>query len=566
MSYLKRRISFLIEQFENKSLLLPDDFVQTENGKQLVEDLAAIKKLPDGTVDISSCTPLVRVVAKSIYSFDRMLDREKETPQAPTRSITPELIAQSMKDYFQLLDNFFLEATGTPANKFAANEAFDDRIRRDGKKISNSMRSAYEEYLPKIAKFHGENSEILLGAAKAIGGLRCVLGGASRFPEPAFDGLRKFALYADTIFLPDPVLPWIEQPRNEERFPIVLLLEQTHNLLKLKPLMDAQLPYPAVVVFPSWEKSLEGSDEETQDEISEMILGFFSFFLKATFEDEKEIIDYICRSGKKAFRQVVENQGLFWAPEASSPQPFDQALEQYQNQLRIWRSEEWLERFDPLPPEFKVFNGICERLSPQFHIQDNAQTLKAQPLFWSEPHFHYFRLLSQVNNSSFQEAGFLKPQTSNALQSLLNPGLAWLGNVPIDILARFREENLNEDFRRKLESSFNELSNATIDEIDNVTAEVIRSISVLLSEHEKEARKIADQYEKKHVSTLAAVSILTLGVAFSPWLTPFLGASVSLAPLLAKYSRDTVHRAMDRKTLARSLTGILSDAKRKSND
>ena len=79
-----------------------------------------------------------------------------------------------------------------------------------------------------------------------------MIGGTSRFPEAAFDGLRKFALYADTIFVPDPILPWIEVPREEEQFSQINLLQETFNLLKLKPLIDAKLPYPAVIVFPSW--------------------------------------------------------------------------------------------------------------------------------------------------------------------------------------------------------------------------------------------------------------------------------------------------------------------------
>jgi hypothetical protein len=358
-------------------------------------------------------------------------------------------------------------------------------------------------------------------------------------------------------------LPWIETSRDEEQFARVHLLEQIYNLLKLKPLIDAELPYPAVVVFPSWEKSLEASDIETQDGISEIILTFFSFYLDATFDDESEIVEYISGSGKNEFRNAVDENKLFWPPEANAPLPFDQALAKYKDQLKIWRSAAWLKQFDNLPPELLVFNGILERLSPQFHINDNAQTLRAQPLFWLPQHFHYFQLLSQRNNSNLQQAGLLKAETFVALQSLLSPNLAWLGNVPINELARLREENCNEEFRKKLASYINELSVDKIDEIYKASSEIARAISALLVEHEKKARQIAEQYEKKHVATLG-MSILTIGAVLCPWLAPYLGASISVAPV-AKYAVDVINRAIDQKKLARSFTGILSHARSKSN-
>jgi hypothetical protein len=55
-------------------------------------------------------------------------------------------------------------------------------------------------------------------------------------------------------------MPWLERDRREERFRHVLLLKAVHTLLQLKPLVDADLRYPPVVVFPSWEKSLEEHD------------------------------------------------------------------------------------------------------------------------------------------------------------------------------------------------------------------------------------------------------------------------------------------------------------------
>src|SRR5262249_14195472 len=151
----------------------------------------------------------------------------------------------------------------------------------------------------RVQQFYRENSSILLKGTKLYSGLTAVVGGSSAFPEAAFDGYKKIALYADTVFVPDPVLPWLEINRPHDQFQMVRLLEACHDLLRLRPIVDSHLPYPAVIVFPSWEKSLEENDEFTQDGIGELALSFFSHYLGARFEDESEIIEFLDGSGKE---------------------------------------------------------------------------------------------------------------------------------------------------------------------------------------------------------------------------------------------------------------------------
>ena len=98
---------------------------------------------------------------------------------------------------------------------------------------------------------------MLIKSKDVIGGIKCVYGGSSRINQSTFDSYRKMALYSDTVFIPDPIIPWLEVERKEERFNLVYLLQSCYYLLKYKPLIDADLPYPAIIVFPSFEKSLE---------------------------------------------------------------------------------------------------------------------------------------------------------------------------------------------------------------------------------------------------------------------------------------------------------------------
>jgi hypothetical protein len=562
MGYLQRRISFLISELEQGRVVLTEDVLKSESGLQLQKELLAVHRMQNGEIDLSSCSPLVRSTARNLYLLKHSETAEKNAEQKNISAVSPEAISTAMKVYFQILEEFFIEATGTQPDKFAVGLSFSERVSRDAVGIAHRGQRAWETYVPKILKFQGENTELLLGAGKSIGGLKNVMGGSSRFPGAAFDGFRKFALYTDTIFIPDPVLPWLEVDREEERFRHVHLIEACHELLQLKPLVDANLPYPAVVVFPSWEKSLEANDEQTQDSLSGLILDFFSHYLNASFEDESEIMSYITSSGRDHFRQAVDRHHLFLPPEAESVLPFNEALEQYKRSIATWRSQEWIDAAEKAPPELLVFNGIIERLIPQFHIRDNAYTLGAQPLFWLEPHFHYFRLCSEGGNNELKDKGLLNSQTLSTLQSLLRPNLAWLGNVPIKDIARLREENQNETFRRRLSSYVTELSESQLDDLDRVAAEVTRGIAALLAEHDKEAKRIDEEYDKKHVATIVG-SILTTGAAFYPWLAPFLGSAALLVPV-GKAAIDFYNKFQDRQTLARSLTGTLSHAQKRN--
>src|SRR5262249_776496 len=149
--------------------------------------------------------------------------------------------------------------------------------------------------------------------------------------------VRSMTLYADTLLIPDPVLPWLEKERREERFPLVAPLEAAFLLLHLRPLIDADLPYPAILVFPSWEKTLESKDEATQDGIGRLFLDFFSYYLATRFEDESEIFEF-ARSQPNEFMRAVAEDELFIAPGGDGTEDIAEAVRLYREHHSHMRS------------------------------------------------------------------------------------------------------------------------------------------------------------------------------------------------------------------------------------
>lgn len=558
MSYLQRRVLFLFEQIESGNFRILREFAESDNGRQLMKDLSKVKRLENGEIDLASCSPLVRLTAKTAFFVKQNQEESHNRFKKSPSNNSIHAIKKITKSYFELLDNFFIEATGKSADSFDFDNYRQKVISGLNYEFIEKARKAYETYLPKILKFHQENSSLLLNSSNEIGGLKCVVGGTSRFTNSSLLGVRKFALYADTIFIPDPILPFIEVERPEERFAIIELMLACRTLLLLKPLAEADLSYPAIVIFPSWEKRLEAIDDDTQDGISQLILDFFSYYLNAKFEDESELVKHITGNEKNVFIEAVNSHHLFWPPEEDAPLSFHSGFEVYKKWLEKWRTQQWTEGVSNLPPELLILNGIFERLVPQYHVRENAQNFSAQPLFSLPPNFHYFRLTSNAANNQLSNKGFLNQTDHSILQSLLSPKIAWLGNVPIKDLAKLREDGCNEEFRRQLFIYTTELHNSTYKDLDKVANDVIRGIQSLLDRHDREARRIDDEYFEKHLTTLGT-SVLTLASSFLPSLDPLFGLT-ALAPI-GKLAGDLWNQLKDETKLSKSLIGVLSQAK-----
>lgn len=559
-TYLERRLNYLLTNLEQGKILFSNEFLAEEEKNKLLNELESLKRMSNGRIDINSATRNVRSFARAIYEVDKFFESEKKVSLPIDDTITLNKVVEVQRNYFSILEEFFTASTGEHPNKFLKKgENFANGIRkRNAKKIATLMYHANQNFIPKIQQFHIDNIKILTNSHKVIGGLKCVFGGSSRVNQSTFDSYRKIALYSDTVFIPDPILPWVEVERIEERYNFVNLLQACYYLLKFKPLVDADLPFPAIIVFPSWEKTLEKTDSITQDGISSLIIRFFSHYLEESFEDEREIFSYVVGSDKERFQRNVINKRLFIPPGSTLPNSFYELYKEYVEFLKEERSDEFIKMILSRPPEIAVVNGIMERIGPQFHVQDNSNMLNAHPLFYLPAHYHYYKLCSDISQSDLGTFGVIDEKTLNVLNSINHPNMAWLGNIPIIDLINYRKDNLNSEFRKKINEHIEELRNLPIDNINLLATEIGQSIKSMLIDHDKEAKKISENYIKKHLVT-AGMSILSLGINIYPFLIPLVGSIAAFAPL-GKYIYDNLNNHFDKKPLKRSMLGILSEA------
>jgi hypothetical protein len=461
-------------------------------------------------------------------------------------------------EFFAILEEFFQRATGKSPQEFATFDSFGDEIHKNatalGKKGPDAFRFAWES----LPKFYETNKVRAFEEAKHAAGLKFVLGGSSRFGETHFDSVRKMLLYADTILIPDPVLPWMESARREERFRDVLLIKAAFGLLHLKPLIDASLPFPAVIVFQSWEKSLETHDPKTQVLINQFLLDVLSIKLGAEFGDLAEIAQFASQRPEQ-FLKTVESQGLFVGPNCTPGQSLHEHLNEYRKTIAEWRSAEEQKRATDYSDSELVLQGLLERLVPQYHLLENAEEMGSNPMLCIPSQWHYYATCATAFEERLKRNGLLQPETIASVKAINQPGLNWLGNIPIQDLVRLRIDNENQDFRQRLGDMTGQLHQAVLGDLDKLTNEISKNLSALLSEHSKNLRQQAEEFQTKY-KIVALGACVTLAAVLLPFLAPF-GLPASAAAVGLGYGGTKIEELAKRKQKAKSLLGILAAAK-----
>lgn len=556
MTYLQRRIERLIELL-NAGQLHFAETVDQSYLSQLKEDLTKIRRLESGEIDLETCTPRLRSFARMTYNVQKVIEPTQEQKSAPV-AYTVENVVSYQQEYFALLDDVFKGMFGKSAQDFAAPDQFVETAKRTFPAMRESLRENYEAGMTRLHEFYGRHMLSAFAMSKCLQGMRLVFGGGSRFNSTHLGALKQTLLYGDTFLIPDPVLPWFEENRSEERFRHIHVLTQIHALLHLKPIVDAPLPYPAIVVFPSFERLLMRNDPDTADGMGRLTLDFFGHYLDKGFEDESEVVRYSV-DHESEFLAQVEKRGLFWAPDAGHDAPLREMIQLYREEIHRWRSAEHCKLADSMPDGLLVFQGILERLQPQFHLRENCDELSAAPIMCLPPHMHYFKLCSDIYNDALADNGVVGAEHLSALRALGHQQFNWLANIPLEKIAKLRADGVNEDFRGRIAQYLGQLHQAKLDDLDSVAYEVGRGIESLLREHEKAARSLERKY-KRTFGILAATSLIGPAALLYPSLAPYIGAMAPLG-LGVAYLKEKIIQHRESQDLSRSLAGVLAAAR-----
>jgi hypothetical protein len=313
-----------------------------------------------------------------------------------------------------------------------------------------------------------------------------------------------------------------------------------------------------VFVFPSFEKTLEREDDVTKSGIDQLLADVMAHFVDPGIASVNDAYSF-ANTHTDDFIHAVEQHALFVPPEAAVGEPVGQSLQRYEHHIKTWRSPEFLQTYERAPVGSKVLVGIFERLSPQFHLFENAEELIAHPLVSIEQQAHYFKLVSEVNAGRLSKLGLLDDATRRQMAALSSERLEWLSNIPISLLVDLREDNEHDVFRKTLTTAMGQLHASALENVDKVAGEICREIDAGIARYNRSIREINDKFKVSAAQDVAGAVVGGVGLLV-PTLAPFLGA-ITLGAAALKLGHDALTRRVELKKQSRSLMGVLAIAK-----
>ena len=168
---------------------------------------------------------------------------------------------------------------------------------------------------------------------------------------------------------------------------------------------------------------------------------------------------------------------------------------------------------------------------------------------------------TQFFQHRLEKLSLLDARSVAEIRSLGAQQLRWLGDIPIEAIVELRKRGENEQFRKHLRQYTERLHEATLQDLNQVAAEVSRGIASVLIEHQNEIRRIQEKYDRKAIHTALIAGVTGAALLF-PALALLLGGAAVLAPT-GKFTWDTISRTLEKRQTSRSLMGVLAEAKKK---
>lgn len=558
MGHTRKAVEVLIEGLSSGRIQLT-----REVADGLEPLLANVRRDEAGRIILATCSGELRAIARASMSAMLALsgDADSDDSNEPEPPIV-DVVAYT-RELFYRLNALFIEQTGKRPEQFAPDGDFGGGIRRLAKELQDPVRyrdmaDATERAFGNLVEFYRSQAAGVPRAAAALGGTKLVLGGKQSFSGSSFDAVRSMALYADTILIPDPVFRWLEVDSTQERFARVRMIEDIWWLLKLRPLVDAGIPVPPIVLFPSYEKVLEQRDETTQFGIEAECVQVFSHVLGVHFDELAEVIHH-ANAHPDEVLSMIEKRGLFVALGGDIGMDIRKALPLHKRQLERLRSDVFLEQARSVPDAQLVCASIVERLAPLYHLNENASSLRAAPLMGHRVHWHYARIRREACRAHIREEG-VDEKTLTLLETLENGPKAWLGNVPMPDLVRLRGEGANRAFRERMAGMMSRLSEPDTTNVGRVAGEVAHEFRSIVAEHEAEVRRI-DERGRTALAAAGAATFVSAAASFLPWF-PSVGAAATIAAAASALAAQQAQARTEKRHLGRTLVGVLAAAAR----
>ncbi|MDT7819574.1 hypothetical protein [Xanthomonas hortorum] len=555
-----QRILAARKALENGKLKFPPEL------SHCADELLSAPLTITGLVDTSGLSRQTMTLAKSAgMAFALQDDAERKEPTQKTPSISMSEIQSQLFEHFSTL---FGALVGRAASLVKDESEIRNRMMSRVSEEPQKFREITTNAMNALGEFYDSHSMDMFRHAKRLGGMRLVTGEQRMFGPSALNAVRITGLYADTQLIPDPVYPFMHGSLGLNAVQLQLAI-QLFQILKLCPLVDLELPVPPVFVFPSFEEQLEERDAHTKLGLEELAMRLLGPLCDGTMTGLKDVFEY-AKKREAAFLSSLMASGLFVPPKESPGDRWtpEEAAGLYISALEGIRSNDQLNTLKGLPTGVLLANATFERIRPQYHLQENAAELGAQPLFSQAVHWHYFERIAEANATELRAKNVISQQSLHTLRSVQDDSLSWLATIPVETLASLISQGEHRWLREELDKVTKHLNHDGEFDSNEMIREVNHGLAMLV-QRQREALK---EIERKHAPKIASImtgGMTGLGLSASalliPSLSPYLGVAVPLASAAAAVggaavgmARDKAAELTEKKQLKHSMLGVLA--------
>jgi hypothetical protein len=539
----------------------------TEKQRALADRLLSLKRGATGLLDISTLSNEDVARANSTALVLRGMAQEQREKNYPTALN----MSDAQCELFRLFEKMFIALTGvtsgTVETEAEVKSRMANRVRTHRERFVQDVNVAAEE----IEEFYSQNASAMFSIAKGLGGVKVVIGGQRAFGRAALASTRVAGLYCDTQLIPDPIYPFFTANLHLSARHLQLALA-LFQIMPLRPLVEARLSEPPIFLFPSFEQRLERNDAATQAGIAALAVNVVGPACNANLQSIDELEEY-CRSHEEDFLNAVMRERLFVPPgvDPDTILTVQGAVKSYFSALEGIRSAKAIEVMKRTPLGHLILNGVLERLSPQYHLLENAGELSAQPLLTQRVHWHYFERCSSAEARNLVNAKIISPESFDVLRAIQDDSLRWLANIPVEGLADLRRNREHAQLREQLKQFTAQLTSAGPADLPSVTREVRHGLEAMILMQQKAIEDIERRYSTSKWKVVAgtAMGVTTAaGVHFLPALSAVVGIAApitlavgSAAVGAANFVKESVGEAVEKRQAKKSLLGMLAIAR-----
>ena len=475
-------------------------------------------------------------------------------------------IKQYQSEYFDLLEEFFEVFTGKTVEEFSTFRDISKTIRNFfldlmGNTKANNQRMQYVDMLEEELKdFYNRNREKVMQIATELGGYKLLLCGNNTINLPQFNSIKMASLFADTILIPDSILPWFAEEKKNEKFKLANILKEVFALLKLRDLAELDTENPQILVIPLIEEVYEPEakvNPVTQSKYEVMVADFFHTYISPEISSYDSAITY-CEENPEDFLEKANQHKLFVPPGRDPGLDIKTAINKFKEDIREKRNKSEADVICGMSDQKLVLEGILESLWPQIYMLENLDRFDSAPLISFDTNAHYYWLCARANLEKLVDSGVLSSETSSFAQTIRNHKLNLVAELTMESLIEAKKSDVFSKLKEKIILQVGKLHRSKFYELNKVSSDAMADIYETLMGYQKEYKFINEKL-KLNITEKKASGPDELELCFGASIAPFMLNRLPFGPAkkLFVLKKDELR---EKQIAARSSLGILARA------